>query len=112
MQPDQALLGLPGIMAAPRGPRRDKSLLDEAARIEGSLRPTKVRRKMTVDELVHKKLMDNFRDYDKITIDGTIVDGKSLRERLIEDRHEHMYINTNYMSALYQWSSYHNLHGR
>ena len=112
MQPDQALLGLPGIMAAPRGPRRDKSLLDEAARIEGSLRPTKVRRKMTVDELVHKKLMDNFRDYDKITIDGTIVDGKSLRERLIEDRHEHMCINTNYMSALYQWSSYHNLHGR
>ena len=69
VQPEQALLGLPGIMAGPRGPRRDKSLLDEAARIEGALRPTKVRRKMTVDGLVHKKLMGNFKDYDKITID-------------------------------------------
>ena len=79
-------------MAATGGLRRDRSLLEEAARAEGC-HAKKVRRRQTVDETVHKKPMDNFKDYDKVTIDGTIVEGKTLRERLTEELHEHMCIN-------------------
>jgi menaquinone-dependent protoporphyrinogen IX oxidase len=40
--------------------------------------------------MVHKKLQDNFKDYDKVTIDATIIEGKTLREKLIEDTQAHL----------------------
>jgi len=86
-------------MAANGSLRRARSLLEEAATAENQLR--KVRRRATLDEQVHKKIMDNFKDYDKATVDSLVVEGMTLRERLTEDTKQSQVDKTFTMGANY-----------
>ena len=72
------------------GPKRGMTLFEEADRLQPPRSKLRRSRKQSVDAIVHKKLMDNFKDYDKVTIDAVIIEGKSLREKLTEDTQTHI----------------------
>ena len=43
----------------------------------------------TTDAVVDKILVDNFKEKTQMEVDGLLVDGKTLRNRLLEDRRQH-----------------------
>jgi len=64
-----------------------RSLWEAAAnKADGEAKPRRALKRKTTDEQVEKSLYDNFRTFTPTEIDGTVVEGKTLRQRLQEDK--------------------------
>ena len=65
---------------------QNKTLLDSAEAKVGTKSCARKLKRQSTEKVVDKSLKDNFRGWSSIDIDGTVVEGLSLRETILRDK--------------------------